>query len=640
MCRTSAAEEPWYVCVRGRQLRPAPTAAPEIGLGIVTERGFGLRTDRTDLAALARSVRLPQTCVPWIRCNKSSPRGILRAIAGCVQEMHAGTARRGRPYQATSNRAVRETHSRHHLVGWLLRANRLLGSRCDYFTTRRFARAFVSRAQPLAVSPSTISRWETSHVRAPYRAVHRYEELLDLPIGQLTSTIDIVHRYWALSATPAPRLSRPEQDIGSGHGLQGLLDQACGTATMTGMEWDDLTVGLTTLPRPLAPRRVWDEISGRLVSEMIISNDVAWNQRFEALNRLLVHPAIQQSAIAACASLASDRSNLIFIEVISALDSTNHKDASRHVLAQLRNPTNDRALVGALLACVRKVQRRHFTLVELRYIAAVTAELLSHTGAANHATTLARELLRTISPGVHTGLAAHLARRVYVPSTVGNPDAESATEDFEGNWLITNGVVNAATTAIPDTPWVHDDILARLVHDTLFHPILDVRFYAALLIKATPYRKPIADALSVELKNALGSGRTGFAIVLVDALRTLGGPAQRLLLETITLSPSVPRAVSESAAFAVGHVPSVDEGSTYWVNALQHHAGRQATSVSNGNGSILSGLVYGIGIARHDRLLTALRTDFSLPFEVRSAASWWLSFPEHIYLSAAHDPNG
>src|SRR4051812_14025662 len=65
-------------------------------------------------------------------------------------------------------------------VAWMLRVNRLLGPDQQFTTMSTFAAAFQDGGFPNGISDSTVSRWETGTVRAPYLAVRRYEELLGL----------------------------------------------------------------------------------------------------------------------------------------------------------------------------------------------------------------------------------------------------------------------------------------------------------------------------------------------------------------------------------------------------------------------------------------------------------------------------
>jgi hypothetical protein len=144
--------------------------------------------------------------------------------------------------------------------------------------------------------------------------------------------------------------------------IEELIDKARSDDVMTGQERDELTREISAVPFFfISPGKTWAAMAERLLQEQIIADGVAWLQRWGAHVRMLGHPVGRQHAIAACASLAADRTNQVGIEVICALDVTGHPDASHHVLGQLACPTSDQTFYGALLACVRKVARGHFT---------------------------------------------------------------------------------------------------------------------------------------------------------------------------------------------------------------------------------------------------------------------------------------
>src|SRR5262245_2424868 len=109
----------------------------------------------------------------------------------------ASTAPRGRPYRGeraartaaapSSARAVQDR------VAWLLRSNRLYAREPRWWRIGAFAAAFHGGQYPSPASQSKISRWETGAVRAPYQALRRYEELLDLPEGLLVAAADTIY---------------------------------------------------------------------------------------------------------------------------------------------------------------------------------------------------------------------------------------------------------------------------------------------------------------------------------------------------------------------------------------------------------------------------------------------------------------
>ncbi len=120
---------------------------------------------------------------------------------------HGG--RRGRPYRGPRQVAGRPGWSEQQdRVAWLLRVNRLYGPAEQWQRGASFAAAFQGGCFPERASVYQISRWETAGVRVPYRAVRRYEEMLQLPANHLVALIDVIYRYSAPALGSAPLLDR------------------------------------------------------------------------------------------------------------------------------------------------------------------------------------------------------------------------------------------------------------------------------------------------------------------------------------------------------------------------------------------------------------------------------------------------
>jgi hypothetical protein len=211
-------------------------------------------------------------------------------------------------------------------IAWLLRANRLLSGDAAWARTSVFADAFRGGCHPDRVSVSTVSRWETAALRAPFLAVRRCEELLEFPPGLLASTADMVYRFAAPTPGGPPILDRSGPHLvgpAAYARLDELLERALSSDMMDGAQWDELTGHLSAIPTiAIFPSRLWTELAGRLLDETIIADGLPWLQRFEAINRLLGHPVSGIAAVAACASLAADPSGQVYIEPVSLLEAT------------------------------------------------------------------------------------------------------------------------------------------------------------------------------------------------------------------------------------------------------------------------------------------------------------------------------
>jgi transcriptional regulator with XRE-family HTH domain len=516
----------------------------------------------------------------------------------------------------------------------MLRVNRLLAESDEWSKTSIFAAAFRGGSYPMGVSESTVSRWETAKVRPTYAAVRRYEEVLGLRPGLLVAAADTVYRYAAPSVA-APVLARAEAGAPSDADLdqlERLVERALSTEAMSGADWDDLTGRISAIPAlVLVPRERWSRLAGRLLEESAVSGGLAWMQRFESINRLLGHPAGRAAAIAACASLAADRTWQVVVEPVSLLDASSHPDAARHVLSQLSHPTNEKTRYGALLACVRKVQFGHFTGPQLAGLAPLATQLLTEPDSHADAAPLAAELLRRMPAGVRGGVLAGLRRALSHDRTLSEVlTAGRLAARLSSDFVVDRIVATTRSTMDREPAGFVDGMLAPIVDEMLYAPVLDVRLYAAMLVRATPYRSAVAGALAAELARTPVATDATLASSLLGALRVLGGDAERRLVERLVLAPGLPLTVTQSAVHCVGHVGGVSSDQ-FWRQALASHGRLWRTRPGRAGATTLSGLVYGLGMAGNTALLNQVRDDPHAPAPVRAAASWWLDRPAYVY---------
>lgn len=537
-------------------------------------------------------------------------------------------------------RQIRETLRRpgwygcEDLIAWLLRVSRRYGRNKQLANMTHFAAAFQGGCWPRPVSVSQVSRWETAAVRAGYLVLRRYEELLGLAPNQLVAVADWVYRTASGSAGP-PVLSRgldpadPHVYDRSGQ----LLELALSGDLMTGADWAELTAHLGVSPMTfLYPATAWRDLAERLISELLIADGLAWLTRSEALRRLMGHPRGLQAVVGACGALIGDSANQVVIEPLTILDLTAHHDANRHVLAQLANPAGERALRGALLASVEKIPRRHFRPTQLGELADVAAELLDVPDLGTAARQLAAEVLRSASPGQLDRARSNRLRRATDPvarSILAN--GQTAAPDISQH--VTARILSTASADLPESPYGETDpILARLTGQLLFSPNQNQRILAGLLIAATPYRDAVGAGLAVELASWRAPGTVPWINATLAALPFLGRPADRVNVEHLILGPGLPSAVTDTAAWTIGHIPG-ESDRRFWLSAIQIH--RHVWERNHGASSIstLQGLTYALGVNHNHGLLAAIQADTRLPAPIRAAAAWWLSIPARTIAS-------
>jgi hypothetical protein len=520
----------------------------------------------------------------------------------------------------------------HRWVGWMLRVNRVLGEDGRWAQASRFATAFAGGAWPGAAGESKISRWETAQVRIPRQALRRYEELLGLAPGRLTATASALEDYHCAGSCrsgsrpgqarlPAPALTRRVPD---------LIDKVGSGGVMTGLEWDELTAMFAATPILfITPATTWDMLAERLILELIRAEKIPWLHRISALRRLLVHPVGQQAAIATCANYAADPASQAVIEVICALDSTSHPDASHHILTQLTSPTSDSARYGALLACARKLRHGHFTSNQITHLASSFSDLARTPASHDDTQQLSASLLHQLPP-------ATISRQTYQrppdPALTTTTTTGRLTFASTAQQVIRPIVTKTLAHLHRDPPWAYDPTLATVFDQMLYHTNPDTRLWAAFLIAATPYRAPAAAALGAALPQTAVS-RPGLATTILDALRIIGEAPQRAIAERLLLSRGLPDRVTIAAAHTLGHIGGTSSP-TYWTRALDLHTRRWHQQRTPASWHILRSLIYDIAITRNNPILTTIRDHPTTPAHTRTAATWWLEHPTPVQQSA------
>ena len=367
-----------------------------------------------------------------------------------------------------------------------------------------------------------MTRWEsgTTEVRRP--TIRRYEQLLGLAPDSLTTLKDALDRA-AGTVRAAPADEDPRR-------MHELLDMATGGDPMSGRLWGDLTELVRGRPAlVLHPPRLWSELSDRLLGELVVAEGDDWLQRQEAMSRLLAHPDAGAYAVDACIGLAGDASPVV-VEPLSLLDVTAHRDANRHIRARLATADDTRALYAALMATIRKIPAGHFTADELHEIGGSVAVLRTDRGLPGSLRPLAAEVARLLTPGG--------ARTARTRSRRPEPGA-SATR-----------VAAQAYARVLPVDGRTDQTLTVLVGEALDSPSLDDRLLAGMLLAATPFREPVAQALLETVTRDVQKHRGAGLEVALRTLTTLRVADHRPLIAQILTGPQFGDDARHAAAWA------------------------------------------------------------------------------------------
>lgn len=542
-----------------------------------------------------------------------------------------GTGIRGRPPSAPARSDYSRRLPLRSRIAWLLRVNRLYGVADEWVSSAAFTAAFPGGCHPGPASESKISRWETGLIKIPYAAVRRYEELLGLPPSSLSSTVEMMTRYMTTrSAVTLPdRHWRRGSQILCEHAFDELLDLAGSPGTMTAAQWDDLTAALAETPGLRLRRKDWEAICSRLLVEMVTADGEAWKPRFEGFQRLLNHPGAQQPSVAVIASWVRCGENRALIEAVSLLDACHHPDAADAVLAQLVAPTNEDAFAGALLACVRKVDERHFTESQVKVIGNVCKEVLR--GAPLSGDQLQAHAAATLARIESTPHGPACVRDLTNAADVIDARGPSLPPGYVARNLGAMIAARSISRLPREIPRFEDHLFPRLVAESLWAPISDTRLYAAFLLRSTPYRESLANAIAWAMGRLRRPKDPLIVSRFLEALRIVGTSAERLQVEGLA-KPSLPRSIQESALQALGHMGGSSD-STFWREILAAHV----QEVRSGNGAserLLNHAIYSMGIKRDVAELRGIADECSFPPAVRTAAQWWLNLPTHMFTGA------
>lgn len=483
-------------------------------------------------------------------------------------------------------------------ISWLLRVNRRLAPDPALRAGKTFAAAFrADGARPLAASQ--VTRWEDGTVVPRRETIRRYEDLLGLPSHSLTALKDAVDRI-AGTAPPMPAAD----GVADRDRFHGLLERATATDPMTGRHWCELTELVQAAPGlMLHPPGLWEQISHRLLGELVVAEDAAWLQRQEAMSRLLEHPDAGVHAVNACIGLAADRSSPVVVEPLSLLDATPHPDANRHICRTIADADDGRALYGALLASVRKVRAGHFSPEELGRLGAAVTGLLDDRG-----------LSRTLRP-----LAFEVNRRI-----AGLPEDAPAGRSEPGP-VARRAAVRATAEVLPDGSEA-DRTLTALIDDALHSTNPDDRMMAGMFIAATPYRAAVARALLDEVVAEFRRRQEGGLAAHLRTLTILGATEHRVLIGQILTGPGFSEPARHAAAWATPHCAGRFDEAT-WRRILQVQLRAWRAAPAGLGAEILHGVAYGMGTDDHRDLLAEVRADDRLPAAARSTAAWLLTIP-------------
>ncbi|MEN3609024.1 hypothetical protein AAH979_05680 [Plantactinospora sp. ZYX-F-223] len=452
---------------------------------------------------------------------------------------------------------------------------------------------------------------------APGRQViRRYEQLLGLPAGQLTTIAD------ALLRLETPTRRQPSAGRFDGATFHITVEKISAGDALDGAEWARLTEQIESAPGlVLHPPKLWSVLAERLLTELVAADKLEWLLRNEAMSRLLEHPAARSHAVAACIALAEDGTSPAVIEPLGLLDVVSDGAANRYIVQQITHPEGEPAFQGALRAALRKIEYGHFVEAELRQLVPVVRERMCETPSDPGRIALSVEVARRLAgrAGQRSVLQGAVPRDpiahwVWTSDRLAEPGTARTVSCELARLVQARGCGDVAEL---------DDVLVSLIEEALYSSNPDRRLFHGQLLAATPLRETLGEAVLTEMTAGLGRRDETFAVAALPVMTVLDVSTHRTLVRRILASPGFSPTLRHAAARALPHCAG-RFSEPVWRTILDRQLA-QSRSADRLGADILRAIVYGIGTDGCTGLLASIRADPGMPPGCRSTADWQLS---------------
>ena len=403
-------------------------------------------------------------------------------------------------------------------TAWLLVTSRSLGNEPAYADRAVFVEAL--RRGGVTADPSRVSRWESGQHAVSFRALCGYEEVLGLPEGSLVAANRQLVRDSDLATKQPERVSfQARNERAPDLLISDLIDRATTSSDqMSGGDWLKLVTELEHFELVLLPSRNWAALCERLVQELARTNGIDQLRRYEALTTLISHPVAQRHVLHALGVWLTDTDVQVVAPMLGLLRQLEDPAASALVL-RLLDAENKALSHGAVQVAAAKLARGHFettstALLEQHAIRGLVAskrsadllDLLAH---------LPDDSFRTVMATMKDG---PLRTRVLQARDTKDLAVKDASRTLSRT---------VATQAQSMTPSVYssepDQMLQRLIRESLFHVSGTRRRLATYLLALSPYAPAVAECFV----SLVGSDREVLGERAWEAVWLLGPGSRR-----------------------------------------------------------------------------------------------------------------
>lgn len=486
-------------------------------------------------------------------------------------------------------------------TAWLLATLRSHGRETAFADRATFMDAL--RSAGVAADPSRVSRWESGQHAVSFRALRGYEEVLGVPEGALVA----VHRQLVRESDPSG--SRPERVSFSARSDKApdalaseLVDRAAGREDMTGGDWLRLATELEHFELVLLPSRTWAAICDRLVGELARSSGVDQLRRLEAITTLVGHGVAQRHVLHSLGIWFTDAAVQVINPMLGLLQHLEDRAASALVLKFIDADSKTLSL-AAIQVAAAKLGRGHMETGSIALLEQHAIRGLVARGSKRSADLL--DLICHLPEDSFDRVTGTLKDGPLRQRVLETRDTFDLAQR-EASRSVSRQV---ATFAQSVTPAVYatepDQMLQRLVCESLFHVSSTRRRLAVSTLGLSPYAPAVADCFI----SLIGSDRELLGDRAWEAVWMLGCGTRRGDIGALLHSESAWTRRRALITLARAAEPLNDDERQAVSRAARH-----------GSESVRRAALYAMGLQSADLLPTPLETQDHPDADV---VRWW-----------------
>ncbi len=464
-------------------------------------------------------------------------------------------------------------------VSWLVRVHKLARGRRP---ANRFVQDLAARG--CVVGATALSRYETGREAIPRSVLLAYEQVLDLPPGQLVGAATALDQFFggALAPSPRPVLGRAEVSE-----TLGTFERLIAAESMTGLDWIRVAEMLTGPNGTLIPPSMLRTWVRQLADETIRALHHAHTTRRQAIALLAMDPVASTTVLEVVDELVRVPGVPPLTGVIAALGSSQVPDVLEWLVAQFAHPT-DQTVRGAAFGLLHPIVRGT---LPADLVPAVRKAILAAGVDGQERGAPAFLLAQRMSPQLTQQVVALLGR--YPARVARGARIESPAE------------LSRYRAAALEESGLDDRMLDRLLREALSPDFMERQHYSSMLLSFSPYRRVLARVAADLVAGSRGGCAARSA---ADLLPHLAGPQMRGDLVTLLQARSAHRTQVLKALVRSGGVPDHVDLVRF---ALE--------------GTDPLGVAHAAGMSNHpDLACLATQRQFA-GTDVQRTARWWVS---------------